>query len=146
MTEITITLDKEAIYTEVKKLAAYSGKKQTDATDDVTYDVMHITKAEEEMLDQYWNEAKDTLMDVLKPFVKEITAEGIMLEMSASWDPNLAPTMQGTVDEAMKSLITEKWFRLNMAKNTELEKADANNKLVELRRKLYWKKRPTLRN
>ena len=146
MTEITIKLEKEAIYTEVKKLAAYSGKKQTDATDDVTYDVMHITKAEEEMLDQFYKESEGQLMDVLKPFVKNITKAGIILDMPTSWDINLKDTLQDTVNDVIKSLITAKWFRLNIAKNTELEKADANDKMVELRRKLYWKKKPTLKN
>ena len=142
MIEIIITLDKEAIYTEVKKLAAYSGKKQTDATDDVTYDVLHITKAEEEMLDQFYNEAEGVIMDVLKPFVKDITADGVKCKMPTIWDPILKGTMQSTVNDVMKSLIAAKWFRINQAKNTEQVYDDANQKLMELKRELYWRKRP----
>lgn len=146
MTEITITLDKDTIYKEVKKLAAYSGKKQTDASDDVSYDVMHITKAEEEMLDQFWNEGKGQIMDILKPFVSEITEDGVKCNMPTSWDPMLSDTLQSTVNDVLTSLIAAKWFRLNSAKNTDPEKSDAEQKMIELRRKLYWKRKPTLKS
>lgn len=143
--ETTITLDKTAIYTEVKKLAGYSGKKQTDATDDIMYEVMHITKEEEEMLDQFWHESVALLMDILKPFVKDITSTNVRLEMPKSWDINMEETLQSTVNDLLTSLIATKWFRLNNAKNTELEKVDADQKMLELRRKLYWKRKPTLK-
>lgn len=143
MTEITIKLDKEAIYTEVRKLAGYSGKKKTDATDDVTYDVTHITKKEEEMLDQYWDEAEAVLLDLLKTYYKSGTAEtGIVCQMPQNWDENLLETTIKSAQNYMQSYIVSKWFRLNMKDKVEEKAGDAVNQLAELKRKVYYRKRP----
>lgn len=145
MKEIRITLDREAVYAEVRKLAAYSGKKQTDATDDTSYDVMHITKAEEEMLDPYWDEARDVLMDVLKPFYHREEDGAIVCMMPQNWDEALEGTVNRTVAQYMKSFVAGRWLRLTAKEKEEEVMADADAKMTELRRKLYWKKKPELR-
>lgn len=147
---MNITIKKSDIYTEVAKLAGYGGKKLTDATGDLSYDVMSITTAEEEMLDQFYEAGIDMLTDVLKPFIANISKESDQVtfacDMPDSWDEKLNDSTSGTANQWMTSYISSKWFRITKKEKEEAEAGDADLKMLELRRKIYWKRKPSLPN
>lgn len=147
MKSLDILLNHEKILEDVRRLAAYSGKKITDAQGGSAYDVMHITKEEEDVLETFCTEAKATLMDVLKPFLdSDIDKQGhIRCLMPSNWDENLTGTVNDTVHEYMVSYVASKWYRIVNQGKEAAETADANIKMTELRRKLYWKRKPVLR-
>lgn len=167
MSELRIEIEKEEVYREVKKLAAYNGKKQNDATGGQSYETMTITKAEEEMLDQFWESGASMLVDATKAFIVKIgnslktdtgekdeddkpiyaTKEGLELEcmMPSSWNTNLAGSTKDSAKEFMVSWIASKWFRIVKGEKEALEVADSDAKMLEYRRKLYWKDKPKLK-
>lgn len=147
MKSLDIILNRETIFEDVRRLAAYSGKKTTDTQGDTAYEVMHITKEEEEVLQVFYKEAYATLMDVLKPFLvtERVPSGHILCSMPNSWDENLEGSVRDTVHEYMVSFVVSKWFRIVKQDKEAAEINDANAKMIELRKKLYWKRKPTLR-
>lgn len=146
MKSLDIILNREAIYEDVRRLAGYSGKKTTDTQGDTAYEVMHITKEEEEVLHVFYKEAYATLMDVLKTFlVTEGESGHILCSMPSSWDENLTESVKDTVHEYMVSFVVSKWYRIVKQDKESAELNDASLKMTELRKKLYWKRKPVLK-
>lgn len=164
---LTIEIKKTDIYTEVKKLAAYNGKKQNEATGGQSYETMNITKAEEEMLDQFFASGASMLVDATKAFITKVdsvittdtgnkdndgqpiyeSAPGLKMtcSMPNSWNAQLADSTEATAKEFMVSWVASKWMRIVKTERETLEVADSDAKMMEYRRKLYWKMKPTLK-
>lgn len=170
---LIIIIRKAEIYEEVGKLMAYAGKKQTDATGDTSYDVMHITKAEEEMLDQFFDSAVNELEDTLKTYLEHTRPDALTIiqgkaddeededepesaakepgvtmvcRMPDSWDVELRASTVKTAKEWLASYVASKWLRLTKPDREAAEAGEADNKMSELKRKLYWRRRPQMKH
>ena len=72
--EITLKVNKEAVYDEVAKTTEYTGAKMDD---EHAYEVISTTDEDKAMLERFWNECKNMVCNSLKKvLVSEVEAEG----------------------------------------------------------------------
>lgn len=143
MTEITITLNKEAVYEEVSQTTSYMGTKSSEGEN---YDTVFTTEEDSNMLERFWNESKNTICNSIKKFILEETEVTgtymIKLQVPDLFDKTLADSIHRSLFSYFVLSITSKWnslFSKELGAGTMIEAAvhvDA------IKRILYHRKRP----
>lgn len=144
--EITLTIDRKAVYSEVEKTTNYTGKKMEDA-DGKAYERVSTTDEDEDLLQRFWDETRaevaQTLMSVLQGETMLNEQYNLTLKVSVAFNQALLPSMKLNLFSYFVQNILAKWFVLaNKAEAGEY--ADKAATLIEdVRQKAFFKKRPT---
>ena len=75
MADLVITIKRSDVYEEVAKTTAYIGAKNKLEDGKSAFDQVFVTDADLAMIERFYNESVDTLMNLLKQFVEEINDE-----------------------------------------------------------------------
>lgn len=143
MKEHTLTINKNDVYEEVAKTTSYAGAKMDDVT---AYGRIFTTDEDEEMLERFWNESKNTICGKLKrQFIKEEERDGIYsigLNLSPQFEDSLLQSMTRSLFSFFVMDITSKWFVFTNKGEAAGYSATAAANLDDIMRKVYFKKRP----
>lgn len=142
--EITLTIDKEAVYEEVAKTTEYTGAKMAD---EHAYEMISTTEEDKTMLERFWNECKNTACNSLKRFlIQENESDGVYaltLGLSSAFDENLTESMQRSLFSFFVMNITAKWYTFTNKSEAIGYATEAATYIEDIRRKAFYKKRPT---
>lgn len=146
MTEVTLKVDKDGVFTEVAKTTSYAGKKMDG--DDNAYDRIFTTDADREMLERFWSESQIAVCEQLKKQLSgEQTSENgdweVRLSLSQSFDTTLENSMGKELASFFVMNIVAKWFAFCNKKEAGDYGTAANELLVGVHKKALYKKRPT---
>ena len=145
--DITLSIKKIDVYDEVAKTTSYVGLKQIDA-DDKLYDRVFTTDADRDLLERFWREACNAVTDEFKQFIISQpgqTDNGIFtvdMSMPSSFDMNLVSSVEQSPLSFFINLITSKWFSISNKGDAEYYQQEALASGNEVRRKIFYRKKP----
>lgn len=144
--EITLSVNKTAVYNEVAQTTAYTGDKMDK--DETAYKRIFTTDEDQSELLRFWDEGKNTLCQGLKNFlpVESEDEEGkysVTLDLSSSFDSGLQPSMERSLFSFFVMSITAKWFAYANKEEAASYASEAAAHLEDIMRKAYFKKKPT---
>ncbi len=146
MTELTLIINKEEVYDEVSQTTSYTGAKM-EGGDDNTYDRIFTTEADRSQLERFWNESCVAVCETLKEFVREERNGNdgftLSLELSSAFDPALEPAMRKEMFSFFVMNIVCKWYVFTNKKEAADFAAAAAAMLDGVKRKAYYRRRPT---
>lgn len=147
MIDITIKVGKTAIYDEVKKTTEYTASK-SDEQD--AYNRIAAIDSDKALLDRFFNEAVADVTDIIKPFIVSIpSTEQCTEEFSADltlpnlFEKNLLESIESTITSYFTNYIVSQWYKFTNKKEAEDFKVLAESCIIDLRRKIYYRKSPT---
>lgn len=146
MTEITITINKEAVYDEVAQTTSYAGTKMEGA-DSKTYDRIFTTESDRSQLERFWDESCVAVCEALKEFVREEKNEKegftVFLGLSSSFEPSLKQAVRKELFSFFVTNIVCKWYVFTNKKEAGDFAAAAASMLEGVKRKAYHRRKPT---
>lgn len=142
--EITLTVNKEAVYDEVAKTTEYTGAKMDD---EHAYEVISITDEDKAMLERFWSECKNMACNSMKKvLVSEVDSDGeyaLTLGLSSAFDPSLTESMERSLFSFFVMNITAKWYTFANKQEATVYASEAATYIDDILRKAFYKKRPT---
>lgn len=152
MITIAFTVNKSNVYDEVAKTSSYTGAKSKD--DESAYDRIFTTDDDRMMLERFWLEACNAVIEIVKPFLSSDCtlqeSHGINLNsnlvlnlsMPSSYDTNLNSSVSTSLYSFFVYSILSKWFKFTNKEDTE-SSASAEKLLSDISKKIYYRKKPT---
>lgn len=144
MIDITLTVGKSDVMTEVAKTASYVGQKMTG--EEGAYDRIRTTDADEEELERFWEEASAEATETFKEFITNVSngaSYAVGLSLSPRFDVKLQTGMAGSLRSFFINSILSKWFVISNKKEAEVYEAAATTNMKDVVAKMYYKKKPT---
>ena len=156
MIDIIISIGKESVYEEVKKTTEYTASKMGEDQD--AYNRIAAIDSDKTLLDRFFNEAKADVTDIIKPFITSIPSTGKttygknikdVFEFSADlnlpnlFESNLLESIESTITSYFTNYIVSQWYKFTNKKESEGFKVLAESCIIDLRRKIYYRKSPT---
>lgn len=142
--EITLKVNKEAVYDEVAKTTEYTGAKMDD---EHAYEVISTTDEDKAMLERFWDECKNMICNSLKKvLVSEVEVEGVYsltLGLSTAFDESLTESMQRSLFSFFVMNITAKWYTFTNKSEATGYATEAATYIEDIMRKAFFKKKPT---
>lgn len=143
--EITLTVDQQEVLQEVARTTSYTGAKMDD--DANAYERITTVDEDEGELQRFWDESR---AEVAQTFIRMLVSErmdgttyAVKLNVSASFDEALLPSMQLGLFSYFVQSIAAKWYVFTNKKEAG-EYADVGKGLLdEVREKAFYKKKPT---
>lgn len=142
--EITLTLKKSDVYTEVAQTTSYTGAKMDD--DANAYDRIPTVDEDQSELQRFWDESR---AEVAKAFKRQLVSEGmeedtysLALDVPVAFDEALLPGMQSGLRSFFVQSITAKWFGYTNKKEAGVYAEAAKTYLDEVREKALHRKMP----
>ncbi len=146
MNTIDIKIQQEDVYDEVAKATDYTGSKLVNG-DDSARDRILAADDDLHTLDRFWDEAVVAVNEHLKSMlVTGKSDNGIYtacLEVSLSFDKELAPSVESTVRSFFIAAIIGDWFKFANKDEANDYFAQAAELLVAADRLLYSRKKPS---
>lgn len=151
--EVTFTVNKANVFTEVAKTTSYSGIKKSP--DGSLYEQVFTTDEDRLMLERFWNEAANNVTDILKNFEGEFSdtqqAHGIdiannysaKVSLSNSFDTNLTSSIQSSLFSFFVDYIVGSWFKFINRDEASSYLEDSSAMLLDVKSKIYYKKKPS---
>lgn len=151
MEEIEFSVNKLNVYTEVAKTTSYIGAKASD--DETAYVRLFTTDEDRLMLERFWNEACNSVTNLMKPFIVEVTAGNdstgtdlidyiIKVRPSSAFCLPIADSIDNTLFSFFVSYITGKWLGVSSMAEAATYLSDAASMLNDVGRRLYYKGKP----
>ena len=153
MQQVTFTVSKANVYEEVAKTTSYTGVKMM-ADDQSAYNRIFATDEDRLMLERFWTEAANAVVDVFKPFILTVSdlSEShccdltknfqVTLELSVAYDTSLNNTVQSSLFSFFTNFIVGKWYKFTNKKEADGALADASVFLDDVKGQIYYRKRP----
>lgn len=145
MKTLLLTVSREDVYSEVEKTTEYTGAKMMHA-DDGAHDRLSVTEADRELLSRFFDEAAGVATDECKRFVDEVTLDEAgyeaRLSMSDSYDEHLSDSIRTSLRNFFVAAVIAKWCKITGSGTGEAYAADASAAMLDVRRKLYYRKKP----
>lgn len=124
--EYEVSVDKDWVMGEVARTAAYVGAKTGD---EAAYDRIRTVKEDEELLSRHWAEAKSSVIDAMKEWVRsEEEADGawrVRLRLPRLFPSSLLGSLTAELRAAMTYQVLQAWFMV-----TNKEEAEAYAQLA----------------
>ncbi len=144
MKRIIFQINKSEVYLEVAKTTSYTGAKMKGDTD--AYDRIFTTDEDKEMLERFWNESKNTVVDGLKRVLNtETELNGVYtleLGLSNSFDDSLTESMQRSLFSFFVMNITGKWYTFTNKEEAVGYATSAASSMEDVLHKAFYKKKP----
>lgn len=152
MDNISITVSKTYVLSEVQKDSAYIATRKAD--DIAGYDRVSATDYEADLFERYFRETGDIVTSLLREYIVSpadatVSLTGtkndykVTLRMPSNFDSNMVPSIQSDITGIFVSSILGKWLSIVDKESAEAASSDLATKLAALKQKLYHRKRPT---
>lgn len=147
MANFTLTITKSNIYEEVAKTTAYIGAKNKLEDGKSAFDQVFVTDADLTMIDRFFNESLDSLMNVLKRFISGVSVADAtitwQLEMPSRFDDNLPESIKSSANSFLVNSIIGKWCEISANDKVKEYADNAAALLLDIKDKAFFKKKPT---
>ena len=147
MADSTLTIKKSDVYEEVAKTTAYIGAKNKLEDGKSAFDQVFVTDADMTMIDRFFNESLDALINVLKRFISGGSgADGTItwqLEMPSRFDDNLLESIKSSAKSFLVNSIIGKWCEITANDKVKEYADNAAALLLDIKEKAFFKKKPT---
>ena len=152
MNNITLTVNKANVYTEVAKTTSYAGAKMQG--DEGAYERVFTTDADRMMLERFWAEASNVATGKLRRHIVRVTSypesHGVELDrnyeveltLSSSFDPALTNSISSSLFSFFVYYIIGKWFGFSNKNDAPAYIVDADLQMEEVLRKIFHRKKP----
>lgn len=142
---ITLVVRKDDVLEEVSKTTAYEGAKAVRAEEDV-YGRVATTRADEEMLERFWQEARTGALGAVAEYTDEATADGDDMELRLLMPGTYNTAMTGAAEKMLRSFavnyVVSKWFAMANKDSAESYAMLAAASLKDVKAKLDERVRP----
>jgi hypothetical protein len=143
--EITLTVNQKIVLNEVAQTTSYTGAKMDD--DANAYERISTVDEDQSELQRFWDESR---AEVAQTFIRMLVSEGmtdgvysLKLNVSASFDTALLPSMQLGLFSYFVQSIAAKWYVFTNKKEASEAANVGKGILDEVREKAFYKKKPT---
>ena len=147
MANLTLTIEKSDIYEEVAKTTAYIGAKNKLEDGKSAFDQVFVTDADLTMIERFFNESLDALINVLKRFISVgSVVDGTItwqLEVSSRFDDNLLESIKSSAKSFLVNSIIGKWCEITANDKVKEYEDNAAALLLDIKEKAFFKKKPT---
>lgn len=147
MANFTLTITKSNIYEEVEKTTAYIGAKNKLEDGKSAFDQVFVTDADLTMIDRFFNESLDSLINVLKRFISGVSVADVtitwQLEMPSRFDDNLLESIKSSANSFLVNSIIGKWCEITANDKVKEYADNAAALLLDIKDKAFFKKKPT---
>lgn len=147
MVDLTISIKKSDVYEEVAKTTAYIGAKNKLEDGKSAFDQVFVTDADLAMIERFYNESVDILMNLLKRFVTELNSENgninWKLSMSDRFDSNLGTSITRSVTSFLVNSIIGKWCEITAPDKVKEYADNAAALLTDINDKVFHKSAPS---
>lgn len=113
---IEITLDRTQTFEQVNKITSYIGSKTKSDQDMMSYAVIATTSYNDELLQNYYDDALNSLATLFKPFLSTTAVEDarttFTLEMPSNFAAVLLDSLQKEVNSFVVDFILSLWLTL----------------------------------
>ncbi len=146
MKEIEITLDKDRIITEVRRVTAYEGYRGGGS--DEAFVKMFVRKEDEETLERFYAEAYERVRATANEYIIDepidtsASVQVLTLGMPDNYKSTLASTMEQLANQYMVESIAADWYGLVEKENEAQHSSTAGEALASLRSMLHKRNRP----
>lgn len=142
---IEITLDRTQTFEQVNKITSYIGSKTKSDQDMMSYAVIATTSYNDELLQNYYDDALNSLATLFKPFLSTTAVEDarttFTLEMPSNFAAVLLDSLQKEVDSFAVDFILSLWLTLcGVPAEMYAKKAAASLEAISV--KLYTRMAP----
>lgn len=151
--DITLLVTKINVYDEVSKTSSYTGAKM----DDNGSAYMRIFTIDEDrvVLERFWNEACNKVVDLIKPFILSISklVESHTIDiannftaklgMPSSFDETLVESINTALFSFFTNYIVGKWYEFTNKGEAKEYLLSADAILEDVKSKIYYRKKPT---
>lgn len=149
MKNINITVSKDDVLEEVGRTTAYIGSKKVENKKE-EYERISTTEADGGMLERFWMESCDALVNLLRRFVASISSsasEGknfeLTLSMSDRFDTNLVSSINSSAFSFFVNSIIAKWSEITNKQESSEYANNATAMLQDIKTKVFTKVKPT---
>lgn len=147
MVNFTLTITKSDIYEEVAKTTAYIGAKNKLEDGKSAFEQVFVTDADLTMIDRFFNESLDSLINVQKRFISGVSVADVtitwQLEMPSRFDDNLLESIKSSVNSFLVNSIIGKWCEITANDKVKEYADNAAALLLDIKDKAFFKKKPT---
>ena len=147
MADLVITIKRSDVYEEVAKTTAYIGAKNKLEDGKSAFDQVFVTDADLTMIERFFNESLDALINVLKRFISDVSGvDGIItlqLEMPSRFDDNLLESIKSSSNSFLVNSIIGKWCEITANDKVKEYADNAAALLLDIKEKAFFKKKPT---
>lgn len=147
MADLTISIKKSDVYEEVAKTTAYIGAKNKLEDGKSAFDQVFVTDADLAMIERFYNESVDILINLLKRFVAELNSENgninWKLSMSDRFDNNLGTSITHSATSFLVNSIIGKWCEITAPDKVKEYADNAAALLVDIKDKAFHKSAPS---
>lgn len=145
---ISILINKANVYDEVAKTTSYDGDKKGN------YDKVFTTDDDRLMLERFWVEASNEVIDAIKNFIVSVSSQEsgravdlknnftAVLDMPPSFDVNLTGGLNTSLFSFFVNAITGKWMAFTNQENGTNYTQLAIVSMDDAQSKLYYRKKP----
>lgn len=142
---IEITLDRTQTFEQVNKITSYIGSKTKSDQDMMSYAVIATTSYNDELLQNYYDDALNNLSTLFKPFLSTTAVEDarttFTLEMPSNFAAVLLDSLQKEVNSFVVDFILSLWLTLcGVPAEMYAKKAAASLEAISV--KLYTRMAP----
>lgn len=150
---ITLAVNKANVYDEIAKTTSYEGAKIQDGNN--AYNRIFTTDDDRMMLERFWVEACNTITDEFKDYLADVSEQSVShgvdlsknytaeLELTSRYDSNLTDSINASLFSYFVAAIAGKWNRFVNKQGVENYINDAQAALMDVKSKIYYRKRPT---
>lgn len=145
--EITLTISKSAVMTEVAQTTSYTGDKMVG--DEGAYDRISTVDENEPELRRFWNESRAEVAQTFKTLLKgegmnaaDADQYDLILDVSEAFDPALLPGMELGLFSYFVQNIVGKWYVYTNKGEAGAYSDRGAVLLGEVREKAFYKKKP----
>ncbi len=146
MADLTISIKKSDVYEEVAKTTAYIGAKNKLEDSKSAFDQVFVTDADLAMIERFYNESVDILMNLLKRFVADLNSENgninWKLSMSDRFDSNLGTFITSSATSFLVNSIIGKWCEITAPDKVKGYADNAAALLTDIKDKVFHKTAP----
>lgn len=147
MADSTLTIKKSDVYEEVAKTTAYIGAKNKLEDGKSAFDQVFVTDADLTMIERFFNESLDALINLLKRFISGGSeVDGTItwqLEMPSRFDDNLLSSINSSANSFLVNRIIGKWCEITANDKVKEYADNAAALLLDIKDKAFFKKKPT---
>lgn len=141
----TYNITKSTVLTSVGRNTAYAGDRYVG--DDGAYDRISTTSGEEALLTEYFNLGYSAIVQVLEPFVTNITESNGTYNIFCEFPERASGIALGEIQERlhpfMVSFIKSKWYAVSNKPDAESEAIVAKGILDTIKELVYKRVKPT---
>ena len=158
MRELSITINKVAVYNEVAKITSYEGARSIPGGEEISYDRIFTSDGDMELLEQYWGLSCASLLDELKAFLSSSSGVSVLngvdlrsnlsikLSLPSACPVSLDKSIEVNLFGAIVYSILGRWYGIVKPDKVQDSLDRSSSYLKRATDSMYYKKRPTYKS